>query len=68
MNVSSHSVLKRQCEILEQLKEVSSGTDYEDEKGRILEVLENVEEARIQFEVCASLCSRFSSQTVRYIS
>ena len=34
--------------------------DHEDEKGRITEIFERVNEARVQFEVCAASSFRIS--------
>jgi len=50
----SHRVVRAQWETIEKLREVTSTIDYQHEKACITEVLENVDEARIQFEVRAS--------------
>ena len=67
-NIVRPSVLKKQWATLEKLRGVSSISDYEYEKRCILEVLESVEEARVQFEVGASTHVRFSSSEIRHKS
>ena len=40
--------------------------DYEEEKGRIAEIFERINDARVQFEVCAA--SSFASLVLNFVS
>ena len=56
------STLEKELDKLIRLSEeslVRKVADYEAEKGRIMEIFERVNEARVQFEVCAA--SSFSN-------
>ena len=51
------STLERELKDLEKLGDEWLGrkvADYEAEKGRIAEIFERINEARVQFEVCAT--------------
>jgi len=60
-------VVKVQLKVLEKVREGSVAgiiSDYEQQKALIVEILESVDEARVQFEVCASaLASQYHHKT-----
>ena len=58
LNQTAVRAAKAQWGVLEKLGEAAGIAEYRDEKVCITEVLENVDEARVQFEVRAPLTVR----------